>query len=83
MTTEDKEKAGVLSAFFTSVFNVQTSYPWCSLPPDLEVWDGEQNRHPMIQAGTVGDVLLHLHCHMFVGLGGIHPRALRELVEGE
>lgn len=37
----------------------------------------------MIQAGTVGDLLLHLHCHTFVGLGGIHPQALRELVEVE
>ena len=27
VTTEDKEKDEVLSAFFTSVFNSQTSYP--------------------------------------------------------
>lgn len=39
---EDKEKSEVLNAFFTSIFNSQTSYPQITQPPDLEVWDGEQ-----------------------------------------
>jgi len=33
MTTNGKEKAEVLNAFFTPVFKSQTSYPWSTLPP--------------------------------------------------
>jgi len=36
--------AEVLNDFFTSVFKSQTSYPQGTLLPDLEVWDGEQNK---------------------------------------
>lgn len=52
MTTEVKEKAEVLSTFFTFAFNCQTSYPWGTQPPDLEVWVGEQNKPPTIQVQT-------------------------------
>ena len=55
MTTENKEKAEVLNAFFTSVFKSQTSYPQGALPHDLEVSDGEQNKFPMIKMETVRD----------------------------
>ena len=41
VTTEYNEKTEVFNAFFTSVFKSQTSYPQDTLPPDLEVSDGE------------------------------------------
>ena len=37
VTTEDKEKAGVLNTLFTSAFNSQISYPQGTLRPNLEV----------------------------------------------
>jgi len=43
---EQKEKAEVLDAFFTSAFNSQISYPQGTLCPDLEVWDATQNTLP-------------------------------------
>ena len=46
-----KEKANVLSAFFTSVINSQTSYPQGTLFPDLEGCDG-QNKPLTIQVET-------------------------------
>ncbi|XP_068516536.1 1-acylglycerol-3-phosphate O-acyltransferase PNPLA3-like [Anas acuta] len=81
MTTEDKEKAEILYAFFTSVFNSQTSYPWGTQPPDLKVWDGEQNKPTTNQVDTVRDLLLHLDCHKSVGPEGVRPRVLRELAD--
>ena len=41
MTTEGKEKTEIPNAFFTSVFNSETSYSWDTHPPDLEVWEKE------------------------------------------
>ena len=41
MIIEDKEKAEVLQAFFTSVFLRQTKYPWSTLSPNLEKRNGE------------------------------------------
>ena len=49
VTTEDKEKAEVLNAIFTSAFKNQISYPWCAPSLDLEIFNGEQNKHPMIE----------------------------------
>ena len=83
MTTsnEDKEKADVLNAFFTSVFKRQTGYPQVSLLPDLAVLAGEQTKPPTIQEETVRDLLLQLDCHKSMGPDEIHPRLLRELAE--
>ena len=81
MTTVDKEKVEVLSVFFTSVFRSQTNYPQGTPSPDLEVWDGEQNKAPTIPEEPVRDVLLYLVCPKSMGPDGIHPRVLREMAE--
>ena len=81
MTTEDKEKAEVLNAFFTSVFKSQTSYPQCTPLSDLVVSAGEQTKRPTIQEETVRDLLFQLDCHKSMGLDEIHLRVLRELAE--
>lgn len=39
VSTENKEKAEILNAFFTSIFNSQTSYPQSILLPNLKVLD--------------------------------------------
>jgi len=41
-STKDEEKAEVFSAFFSSVFSSQTSYPQGTQPPEME--DMDQNR---------------------------------------
>ena len=69
-TTEDKEKAEAHSAFFTSIYKSQTGYPWRTLPSDLEVSDGEQNKPATIQVETVRDLLLHPLCHKSIGQMG-------------
>jgi len=80
VTTGNKEKAEVLGAVFTSVFKSQTSYPWGTLPPGLEVLDGEQNKPPHNSGGN-RDLQLRLDCHKSMGPDGIHHRVLRELDE--
>lgn len=77
MTTEVKEKAEVLNAFFASVFTSQTTYPWGTQPHNLEVWDEEQkNPPPPVQVETVRDLLFHLTCHKSMGPDGIHLRVM-------
>ncbi|KFO93485.1 hypothetical protein N320_10085, partial [Buceros rhinoceros silvestris] len=43
--------------------------------------DGEQNKGPLIQGGTVNELLHQLDVHNSMGPDGIHPRILRELME--
>jgi len=60
IANEDEEKAEVLNATFTSVFNNQTGYLQGSQPPVLEDREGEQNTPPVIQEEEVNDLLCHL-----------------------
>ncbi|GAB0186408.1 receptor-type tyrosine-protein phosphatase zeta [Grus japonensis] len=52
-----------------------------SQSPELEDRDGEQNEALIIQGEMVSDLLHHLDTHKSMGLDGIQPRVLRELVE--
>ncbi|KAK4833030.1 hypothetical protein QYF61_027412 [Mycteria americana] len=81
VVTKDEEKAEVLSAFYASVFNSQTSCSRGILPTELEDRDREQNEAPIIQGEMVSDLLHHLDTHRSMGPDGIHPRVLRELAE--
>jgi len=73
VTTEDKEKAEVLNAFFTSVFKDQTAYPQGTPLSDLVVFAGEQTKPHMIQEDTVKDMLLQKYSHKSMGPDEIHP----------
>jgi len=42
---------------------------------------GERNKPPIIQEEVVNNVLCYLATHRSMGLYGVHPRVLRELVE--
>jgi len=79
--TKDEEKAEVLNACFASAFNTLTSYPEGSQPPLLEDTEGEKNKPPIIQEEAVNELLCHLDTYKSMGLDGIHPRPLKELVE--
>ena len=52
-----------------------------TLLPDPEVWDGEQNKPPLIQVEVVRDPLRQLNCHKSVGPDGICLKVLRDLAE--
>jgi len=47
----------------------------------LEDRKGVHNKPPIIQGEAVNDLLCHLDTYRPMGLDGIHPRVLRELVE--
>jgi len=59
IVNKDEEKAGVLNAFFSSVYSSQTGYSQGSQPPLLEDRNGE-NKPPIIQEEAVNSLLCHL-----------------------
>ena len=73
IATKHEEKAEVLNAFFSSVFNSQTGYSQGSQPSVLEDRDGEQNKPPIIQEEALKGLLCHLDTHKSMGADGIHP----------
>lgn len=67
IATKDEKKAEVLDAFFTSVFNSQTSCPWKDR-------DKEQNEVSVIQEETVTIALFK--CSKVHGVGWHPPKLL-------
>jgi len=81
IASKDEEKAEVLNAFFTSVFNSQIGYSQGSQPPVLEDREEELNKPPIIQEEAVNYLLCHLDSYKSMGLDGIQPRVLSPLAE--
>jgi len=79
--TKGEEKAEVLNAFFTSVFDSKGSYSLDTQPPEQEDRDGEQKETPKTQGEMVSDLLRHTNTHKSMGPLGIHPSVLKELAD--
>ena len=79
--TMDQDKAEMLNAVFASVFNSKTGCSLDTQPPALVDTDGERNMPCMIHDEMVLDLLRKLDAHKSVGPDGLHPGALRELVD--
>jgi len=78
---KDEEKAEVLTAFFASVFSSKISCSPGIHTTDLEDRDREPNEATIIHREMVSNWLHNLDTQKSMGLDGIHPRVLRELVE--
>lgn len=78
---EDKRKAEVLNACFTSVFSSKSSRAPGTQLLELKDMDGEQKEAQIILEEMVGDLLHHLDMLKSMTPGVIHTRFLRELTE--
>lgn len=61
---KDEEKAEVLTAFFTSVYNHTTSDPQGNQSPELADRDREQISLPRVLEEVVIDLLSHLETYV-------------------
>lgn len=55
--SEDEEKAEILNDFCASVFNIKTSCPQDTQPPELEICAGELSEALIMQEEMVSDLL--------------------------
>ena len=76
LTTSDKEKAGVLGQFFSSVFTLE---PPGNIPHIEAAALNDVMENLVITEQTVKQKLDNLNVNKSVGPDGIHPRFLREL----
>lgn len=74
-------KAEVLNAFYTSVFKSQNSYSQGT--PDLEVWDGKQNKLLIIQVETIKRATSPPGLSQVIGAGWDPPRSVEEADRGD
>lgn len=76
---KNEEKTKVLSVFFAPALNNKTSCPLGTQP--LSYKTGIESEASIIHGEMVSDQLHDLDTQKSVGLDGIHPGVLRELVE--
>ncbi|KAK4823199.1 hypothetical protein QYF61_027208 [Mycteria americana] len=80
LTNRDEEKAEAFNAVFASVFNT-TDTPWAARSPESEDHECGNSDFPFVDAEIVRDQLYQLNVLKSMCPDGIHPRALKELVD--
>jgi len=80
LVTEDAEKAELLNAFFASVFSAKAD-PQESQALEVREEACRKDDLRLVEEDCVRDHLSNLDADKSMGLHGIHPRVLRELVD--